>query len=94
MQVKCLCIEERVESFTGKRGPVSQRVITLMDASPQHRLLTTFDYVLSPEECERFAEGSLRDQRFELAITGVLPLFGGRLKVQGHIINAPLPQAA
>jgi hypothetical protein len=86
MVAKCLCIEQRRESFTGKRGIVHQQVLTLLDLSPEHRLLNTFDYVLSAEDTEQLKDASLRDQQVEVAITAFEPAFGGRLKARGRLL--------
>lgn len=94
MIVECLCIEERVESFVRKRGAKTQRVLTVMDASPAHRLLSTMDYVLSVAECETYPASFLRDKQLGIAIKTIMPLFGGRLKVGGEILNARSSKAA
>jgi hypothetical protein len=85
MRLKCLCIEERTESFVGKRGSVSQHIVALMDLSPEDRLINTFDYTLSADEAERF-RGKLRDKPVELGITAFEPAFGGRLRARGRLI--------
>jgi hypothetical protein len=77
-------INERMESFTGKRGKVEQRVLSLLDvdATP---FLNTVDYVLGAEELKY--SGKCQGKKIELAITNVQPAFGGRLRMQGHILS-------
>lgn len=89
MTAKCLCIEQRADSYTGKRGVVHQQVLTLLDSHPEHRLLNTFDYVLSPADLEHLKGASLRDQQVELGISAFEPTFGGRLRARGCIIFKP-----
>jgi hypothetical protein len=85
MRLKCLCIEERTESYVGKRGAVTQVVLALLDMSPEDRLVNTFDYNLSAEEAERF-RGKLRDKPLELGVTAFEAAFGGRLRARGRLI--------
>ncbi len=94
MIVKCLCLEQRADSYTGKRGLVHQQILTLLDLSPEHRLLNTFDYVLSAEDTERIKDASLRDQHLELGITAFEPAFGGRLRARGRLLSQPKAPAA
>lgn len=86
MTAKCLCIEQRADSYTGKRGVVHQQVATFLDISGQHRLINTFDYVLSAADLEHLKGASLRDQQVELGITAFEPTFGGRLRARGSIL--------
>lgn len=90
MTATCLCIEQRTESYTGKRGVVHQQVITLLDISPAHRLLNTFDYVLSAEDIKQLNGASLRDQHVELGLASFEPAFGGRLRARGRILSPQL----
>lgn len=94
MTAKFLCVEQRSDSYTGKRGPVTQQILTLMDLSPQHRLLSTLDFVLRPEEVEQLKGASLRDQHVEVAITGLELGFGNRIKARGHLLLKAQPQPA
>jgi hypothetical protein len=96
MIVKCLCLEQRADSYTGKRGVVHQQILALLDLSPEHRLINTFDYVLSPEDIEHLKGACLRDQHVELGITAFEPAFGGRLRARGRIMfnnKAATPKA-
>lgn len=86
MTAKCLCIEQRADSYTGKRGVVHQQVITLLDISSEHRFLNTFDFVLSQEDVDQLKGASLRDQHVDLGITAFEPTFGGRLRARGRIL--------
>lgn len=94
MNLKCLCIEQRSDSYTGKRGLVTQQIITLMDISPQHRLLSTLDFVLRPEDVDQLKGASLRDQHVEVAITALEIGFGNRLKARGHLLTKLQAQPA
>lgn len=78
-------INERLESFTGKRGKVEQHVLSLldMDATP---LLNTADYVLGEDEAKKYS-GKCQGKKLELVITNAQTAFGGRLRLQGHILS-------
>lgn len=86
MKATVQIINERAESFTGKRGRVDQKVLSLLDLEPEVAFLNTFDYVLSQEEAEKHS-GKLAGKRVELGIQGFAATFGGRFKAQGRILK-------
>lgn len=77
-------IYERVEAFTGKRGKVEQRILSLLDLDA-HPLLNTVDYVLSEDEKTKLA-GKCVGKKIELAIAEATIAFGGRLRLKGGIL--------
>jgi hypothetical protein len=77
-------INERVESFTGKRGKVEQRVISLLDQDTSSPMLNTVDYVLSDDEKGKYS-GKCQGKKIELAINDLKFMFGGRVRLQGHV---------
>lgn len=86
MKTTAQVINERAESFTGKRGRVDQKVLSLLDLDPDVSFLNTFDYVLSAEEGEKHS-GKLNGKRIELGIQNFAAAFGGRFKAQGRILK-------
>lgn len=85
MTGKFQIISERLESYAGKKGKVEQHILSLLDLDPKP-LINTVDYVLNEEEQTKYS-GKTQGKRIELAIHGVLPAYGGRLRLQGAIIN-------
>ena len=85
MTGKFQILNERVESFTAKRGKVEQRIISLLDLDPTP-LLNTVDYVLVEEEQAKYS-GKCQGKKVELAINNAQSAFGGRLRLQGRIIS-------
>jgi hypothetical protein len=78
-------IYERVESFTGKRGKVEQRIVTLLDQD-LNPLLNTVDYVLSEDEKSKYPN-KCTGKKIELAVSDIRMAFGGRLRLQGRILK-------
>lgn len=76
-------ISERVECFTGRRGKIEQRILTLLDQDNQP-LLNTVDYLLHEEEK---LSGPCRGKTLTLAITDAAIAFGGRLRLKGRIVS-------
>lgn len=85
MKVKVSVLGERVEQFQGKRGPVKQNILCLMDMDNENRLLNTFDYVMNDEEVEKLS-GKIKDKVIDVGITGLDAGFGGRLRAKGKLI--------
>jgi hypothetical protein len=79
-------ISERLDSYTGKRGKVIQKVLSLLDLDPEKPFLNTFDYTLSEEE-DKTHSGKIQGKKIELAITNMEPAFGGRLRARGAIMK-------
>jgi len=86
MKTSVQVINERAESFTGKRGRVEQTVLSCLDVDPVHPFLNTFDYVLSEDETKKHS-GKIQGKRIELGVTNFEPAFGGRLRARGHILT-------
>ncbi len=78
-------ISERVEAFTGRRGKVEQRIITLLDLD-SHPLINTVDYVLSEEEKAKYS-GKCQGKKVELSINDATVAFGNRLRLKGQILS-------
>ncbi len=85
MKVNVQVINERAESFTGKRGKVDQTILSCLDLDPAHPFLNTFDYVLSEDEAKKHG-GKIQGKKIELGLTNFEPAFGGRLRARGHIL--------
>ena len=86
MKAKVQVINERTESFTGKRGKVEQTILACLDLDSTHAFINTFDYVL--EEAEKTAHaGKIVGKIIELAIRNMAPAFGGRLRASGSILS-------
>jgi hypothetical protein len=86
MRANVQVINERTDSYTGKKGKVTQRVLSLLDTDAEHAFLNTFDYVLNEEEGQKHS-GKLQGKRLELAITNMEPAFGGRVRARGTIVK-------
>lgn len=87
MNVKCLVMSERPDSYTGKKGLVTQQLVTAMDRSesPAERLVQPIEYAMSDEEKAKYA-GKLEDKVVVIGIRELLP-FGGRLRCRGKIVS-------
>jgi hypothetical protein len=86
MRANLQVISERLDSFTGKRGKVTNKVLSLLDLDPEKPFLNTFDYTMSEEEAEKHS-GKVQGKRIELAITNMEAAFGGRLRARGAIMK-------
>lgn len=92
MKTTVQVINDRTDSYTGKKGKVTQRVLSLLDVDPDYAFLNTFDYVLSEEEAQKHT-GKLQGKRVELGIMNMEPSFGGRLRARGAIVKIVAAQA-
>lgn len=86
MKVRFQVINERTESFMGKRGKVENQMLSLLDLD-EPALLNTLDYPLSDEEKSKFS-GKLVGKQIVLGITDAKTDFGGRLRLHGKILEA------
>ena len=86
MKANAQVINERAESYVGKRGKVDQTILSLLDLDTVHPFLNTFDYVMSEEEAKKHS-GKIQGKRVELGVTNFEPAFGGRLRARGHIVT-------
>jgi hypothetical protein len=85
-------VSDGPDEYKNKQGViVKSHMLALQDICPSGaRLKNTFDYQLSDSEKEKYA-GKLLDQRIQLDVTELSPLFaGGRLRARGHIFSTPL----
>jgi hypothetical protein len=78
-------INERTDAFVGKRGRIENQVVSLLDQD-EHAMINTLDYTLSEDEKVRHS-GKLVGKRVHLAITDARTDFGGRLRLQGRILE-------
>jgi len=81
-------MSERTESFTGKRGLISQVMLTVMETGKGTRLTQVIDYPLSDDEKLAHA-GRMLDKTVTLGIREI-NMFGGRVRVRGELIDPPL----
>lgn len=86
MRANVQIINERIDSYTGKKGKVTQKVLSVLDTDAEFAFLNTFDYTLNEEEAGKHS-GKLQGKRIELAITNMEPAFGGRLRARGAIVK-------
>ena len=85
MKAKFQVINERTESFLGKRGKVENQMLSLLDLDDP-ALLNTLDYPLSEDEKTKFS-GKLVGKPILLGITDAKTDFGGRLRLHGKILD-------
>lgn len=78
-------ISERLNTFQGKRGPVNQQILSLLDLD-EFAFLNTLDYVLNEEEKTKYS-GKLVGKRVSIAFTDAKTNFGGRLVLAGRILE-------
>lgn len=78
-------INERTDAFVGKRGKVENQVVSLLDMD-EHAMLNTLDYPLNDDEKSKHS-GKLVGKKVTLAITNAKTDFGGRLRLQGRILE-------
>jgi hypothetical protein len=86
MQVKAQVVNEREESFVGKRGKVEQHILSCLDLDTNHPFLNTFDYLMSDEETKQHF-GKLRGKTVNLGIINFEPAFGGRTRGRGKLVS-------
>lgn len=85
MKIEVLVVAENANSYTGKKGFVSQQRLTLLDQDTEHRFLNTFDYDMSDEEKNKFT-GKIAGRVVKLGLQDMQPM-NGRLKARGRIIE-------
>ena len=86
MQVKAQIVNEREDSFVGKRGKIEQRILSCLDLDPNQPFLNTFDYLMSDEEAKQHF-GKLRGKIVNLGIISFEPTFGGRTRGRGKLVS-------
>ena len=86
MIVEAEVLSERANEYTGKKGKVEQTILSCIDRSPDHAFVNTFDYLLTPEEREKY-RGKLGGKRVTLGLINARPEFGGRLRFDGSLVK-------
>ncbi|MEI6083692.1 MAG: hypothetical protein WCS70_05260 [Verrucomicrobiota bacterium] len=86
MQIKAQVISERTDEYTGKRGPVKQQVLSLLDMDEANRFVNTFDYIMGREEADKYT-GKLSGKVIELGVHSFEAMFNGRLRARGRIVT-------
>jgi len=89
MQFKGLILAEREESYIGKKGKVTMRILSLLDQDKTTPALNTLDYVVTEEETKVY-NGELDSGKvIEIGVQNFRPAFGGRLRLEGKILTPP-----
>jgi hypothetical protein len=85
----CEVISERKNEYPGKRGFVSDRLITLVDQEPTKgaRFRTAFEHRLSDDEKRKFEPDALTGKLVKFGLTNTASFQGGRLGFEGNIIE-------
>lgn len=91
MKITVEVVSESTETYTGKKGLVSEQRITLLDRDPEqaYRMLNTMDYNLGAEERASLS-GKLVGKTITIAVRDIMQ-FGGRLRIRGHIVGNGQP---
>jgi len=93
MTFKGQILSEREESYTGKRGLVKMRIISLLDQCKLSPALNTLDYVVTDEETKVY-NGELDPGKvIEIGCNNFRPAFGGRIRLEGKILTPPSHKA-
>jgi hypothetical protein len=87
MIVKVQVVSERQDSYMGKRGKVEQTILACLDLTPEGAMVNTFDYILTEEERARL-QGTLQGKKLHLVLIDIGPVFGGRLRFRGSILES------
>lgn len=86
MTITGLVLSDRPDSYTGKKGLVTQQIVNVIDQEPGvNRLGQPLEYAMSDDEKLKYA-GKLQDKTIKLGIREIVP-FGGRLRVRGQIVE-------
>jgi hypothetical protein len=86
MTFKTLGMSDRAEEYTGKRGLVKQRIITVMDQSESgERLGQPIEYAMSDEE-KTVHPTTLQDKVINLGVRELMT-FGTKLRARGKIVG-------
>jgi hypothetical protein len=84
-----LILNERAESYDGKRGKVTMRILALLDQDNECGMLNTVDYVVPADETERFNGELAAGQKIKLGINSLRAAFGNRFRLEGKILTEP-----
>lgn len=80
------CLDEKVDSFVGKRGAVVQTLLVLFDVAGERHLGNTVDYVLNEVE-DKVHKGKVQDRVVTVNVGEVFVGLNGRLKFRGRILE-------
>lgn len=97
MKMEALVVGERENSFTGKRGLVTERLLMLQDQDERLTFINTVDFVLNDEDSKKYPKDMIRGQRVVVHFNQMRVDFGGRFKLQGELVPmnpAMMKQAA
>lgn len=88
MKLQVMCVQERANSYVGKKGQVNERILTLLDQDAHlgQVIPGTFDYVLSAEESAVVPVNGLLNKPVVIGISEITqwngrPRFRGKLDV-------------
>jgi hypothetical protein len=93
MQMKAEIVEHSLDTYQGKRGQVSQHVLTLLDRGEGVRLKNTIDFMLTDEQCSKFPvheNSKLQGKPIVVGISEIQAGFGGRMRCKGAIVEFKL----
>ncbi|HZM05766.1 MAG TPA: hypothetical protein VFC44_22425 [Candidatus Saccharimonadales bacterium] len=86
MNLEALVLTDRADEYIGKKGPVKQQIITVIDQSKTgERLSQPIEYAMSEEERAVHA-GKLQDKPINLGIRE-LSFFGTKIRARGRIVG-------
>ena len=87
MKIEAMVVGERVNSFTGKKGVINERLLMLQDQDERRTFLNTVDLVLSEEDSKKYPKEVIRHQRVVVHFDNMRVDFGGRFKiVSGELV--------
>jgi len=82
-------LSERAESYQGKRGKVTMRILSLIDEDRELPMVNTVDYVVSEDETLRYNGELAKGQRLKIGVNALRAGFGGRFRLEGKILTPP-----
>ena len=89
MKIQCTVFDVQKESYTGRRGEVTQVMGLFQDNSDNGaRLRNLIEMAIAPEVQAELVDSNeqvRRGEKVELDITEALSVFGGRLRVKGSL---------
>ena len=81
MKIEAMVVGERANSFTGKKGLITERLLMLQDQDERRTFLNTLDFVLSEEDSKKYPKEMIRNQRVVVHFDNMRVDFGGRFKI-------------
>ena len=86
MEMLASIMGDRAEEYTGKRGLVKQRILTVMDKSEKgERLLQPVEYAMSDEE--KIAHPTTLQDKLGVFGFRELSAFGTKLRARGKLVS-------